>query len=143
MKTNIVKIVVTLLLLCGLMLPDFYAVPQETSFWNAPPFTDTIKNPAPLDSKSMEAAKKIYDSQCWVCHGLSGKGDGPASANCPIKPADHTSAQVQKQSDGALFWKITTGKGTMQPYAKILSPKQRWLLVHYIRTMAKNKGLRK
>ena len=53
-----------------------------------------------------------------MCHGTSGKGDGPAGVNLDPKPKDHTSPVVQNQSDGALFWKITTGKLPMASYEK-------------------------
>ena len=67
--------------------------------------------------------------------GENGKGDGPASVQLNPKPADHTLPAVQSQSDGALFWKISTGRGAMQPYSKVLTVQQRWELVHYIRSL--------
>ena len=52
------------------------------------------------------------------------------------KPADHTSAKVQSQTDGAIFYKITTGRLPMAPYKDVLNDTQRWQLVNYIRTLA-------
>ncbi|MCZ6765924.1 MAG: cytochrome c, partial [bacterium] len=47
---------------------------------------------------------------------------------------DFTSAEMNKQSDGELFWKITTGKPPMPTFGQILSDEQRWLVVRYLRT---------
>ncbi|HRH66737.1 MAG TPA: cytochrome c, partial [Bacteroidia bacterium] len=54
--------------------------------------------------------------------------------------ADHTSDAVQRESDGALFYKISMGKGNMQPYRTLLTVKQRWALVNYIRTLSSGNG---
>jgi mono/diheme cytochrome c family protein len=51
------------------------------------------------------------------------------------KPADWTSRRVQDESDGELFWKITTGRGPM-PAWRHLPEADRWALVRYIRTLA-------
>ena len=101
---------------------------------------DSVRNPVPFGGAVMEDAKKIYNTTCWTCHGLDGKGTGPASVQMNPKPADHTSATVLHQSDGALFWKISVGKGNMQPYSKLLTVKQRWALVNYIRSLSSGNG---
>ena len=108
----------------------------QPSAWKAPAFVDTIRNPVPFSGPEMEDAKKIYNTTCWTCHGMDGKGAGPASVAINPKPADHTSQAVQSESDGALFWKISVGKGNMQPYRTLLTVKQRWALVNYIRTFS-------
>lgn len=111
------------------------AVSQSPETWSAPAFTDTLKNPFAEDAKAPEEGKKIYENMCWSCHGLTGKGDGPAAKAINPKPADHTSEKLQQQKDGNLYWKISTGKGVMQPYGKSLTSKQRWALVQYIRQL--------
>jgi mono/diheme cytochrome c family protein len=108
--------------------------------WKAPADAKNAKNPRAdkkNDAKEMAQAKKIADTNCASCHGASGKGDGPAAAALPPpKPADWTSAKVQSQTDGEIFWKITNGRGAMPPW-KHLSEKDRWDLVNYIRTLKK------
>ncbi|HEU5321656.1 MAG TPA: cytochrome c [Methylomirabilota bacterium] len=101
--------------------------------WTAPPDAKNLKNPV----KGAGGAKKSVDTNCASCHGASGKGDGPAAAALPPpKPADWTSAKVQGQTDGELFWKISNGRGAMPPW-KHLPDKERWELVNYIRTLKK------
>ena len=109
--------------------------------WIAPAFTDTLKNSFLVDDKIIKEGRKVYESMCWSCHGLEGKGNGPASIAINPKPADHTSEKVQLQKDGNLYWKISTGRGPMQPYGKTLSSKQRWALVSYIRQLGTSSNI--
>lgn len=101
--------------------------------WKAPAEARNLKNPV----KGVGNAKKNVEVNCASCHGPTGKGDGPAAAALPPpKPADWTSAKVQTQTDGELFWKITNGRGAMPPW-KHLPEKDRWEIVNYIRALKK------
>ncbi len=101
--------------------------------WEAPPEAKKLKNPLPKSDKVIAQGKKLAETNCVPCHGTSGKGDGPAAAALPVKPANWTSAAVQAEADGEIFWKITNGRGPMPPW-KHLPDNDRWALVHYIRT---------
>jgi len=37
-----------------------------------------------------ETGRTLYDANCAACHGPTGKGDGPAVAGLPRRPADLT-----------------------------------------------------
>jgi len=110
---------------------------QYNGEWVAPEYSDTLTNPLSGKPKAIADGKKIYENACWTCHGLEGKGDGPAALKLSPKPADHTSQKVQNQTDGAIFWKLSKGKGDMPPFDKTLSKTQRWKLVSYIRSLGK------
>jgi len=100
--------------------------------WEAPASEKGKKNPG----GNAANGKKLAETNCVSCHGNSGKGDGPAAAALNPKPADWTSAKVQKETDGELFWKISNGRGPMPPW-KHLSEKDRWDLVTYVKTLGK------
>lgn len=103
--------------------------------WLAPNTASKKVNPVESNEKSLKMGKKIYDKMCWSCHGVDGKGDGPAGAALNPKPVDFTLTAFQKQSDGAIFWKINTGRGTMVSYENSLSEDQRWAVINYLRTL--------
>ncbi|MBN8850968.1 MAG: c-type cytochrome [Sphingobacteriales bacterium] len=107
--------------------------------WVAPPDADNVKNPVAGNPSAIVEAKALYTTNCGPCHGEKGKGDGPAAAGLNPRPADHTSESVQKQTDGAIFWKLSEGRNPMPGYKKIFNEQQRWGLVAYIRTLAKGR----
>ena len=110
---------------------------QQSTPWVAPTWTDTIKNPLKGNLKSTDEGKKLYVQNCAVCHGEKGRGDGIAAAGLNPKPANHTSEKVQQQTDGAIFWKMTTGRPPMAAYAQTFNVTQRWQLVNFIRSLSK------
>jgi mono/diheme cytochrome c family protein len=105
--------------------------------WVAPKTADNVKNPLSGDNSKIAETKTLYITNCGPCHGEKGRGDGPAAPGLNPKPADHTSAAVQGETDGAIFWKLSEGRSPMPGYKKIFSDEQRWELVIYIRTLAK------
>jgi mono/diheme cytochrome c family protein len=110
---------------------------SKPTAWVAPKSADNLKNPLAGKLEAAKDGKNIFQTYCVTCHGDKGKGNGPSAAGLNPKPADLTLKRVQKQSDGALFWKITTGKPPMVSWKYTLSNKQRWELVDYIRQLAK------
>jgi mono/diheme cytochrome c family protein len=103
--------------------------------WTAPASEKGKKNPLPADAKTIEQGMKLAQVNCVTCHGPKGKGDGAAAVALNPKPADWTSKKVQGESDGEIFWKISTGRGPM-PAWRHLPENERWALVRYIRTLA-------
>ena len=110
------------------------AAAQAPGAWDAPAAEKGKKNPLPADAKTIEQGKKVAQVNCVSCHGATGKGDGAAAVALNPKPADWTSATVQAESDGEIFWKISTGRGAM-PAWNFLPENDRWALVRYIRTL--------
>lgn len=104
--------------------------------WVTPKAAEGVKNPVRVNPAGLAEAKTLYITNCGPCHGNKGKGDGVAAAALNPKPADHTSAKVQKETDGSLYWKLSEGRNPMPSYKKILTDQQRWKLVNYIRTLA-------
>jgi mono/diheme cytochrome c family protein len=107
----------------------------QTAKWVAPADACAVKNPLEGNTAVLMDARKLYVSLCSPCHGYKGKGDGPAASAIMPHPADHSSALVQSETDGSLFWKLTTGRGPMRSYKTELTEPQRWALVNYIRSL--------
>ncbi len=111
---------------------------DSLSAWVAPASANKLNNPLAGIIKATDKGEKLFVQNCTTCHGTSGKGDGPTADMLDTKPANLTSSKVQKESDGALFWKITNGKGAMASYKKDLSEEQRWQLVNYVRKLGED-----
>lgn len=105
--------------------------------WLSPGPSAARKNPIAPTQQSIAAGQKIYSKTCVMCHGKTGDADGPAVIELNIHPAKLSDPKLANESDGSLFWKITTGKKPMPAYGKRLSETDRWALVNYIRTLPK------
>jgi len=105
--------------------------------WLSPAPSAAKKNPIAPTQDSIAAGQKIYSKTCAMCHGKGGDADGPAVIELNIHPAKLSDPKLANESDGSLFWKITTGKKPMPAYGKRLSETDRWNLVNYLRTLPK------
>lgn len=109
----------------------------QNNTWVAPSSADQLKNPLKGDEAATKAGAVLYKQMCAICHGDKGKGDGMAGMSLNPRPSNFTKTTLQEQTDGALFWKLTTGRSPMAAYKGILEENQRWQLVNYIRTFKK------
>lgn len=86
---------------------------------------------------SLEFGKTVYTARCVVCHGESGKGDGPAGKVLNPPPRDHTNkAYMTALTDDAIRTTIREGKGAMPPHKEILSDVELESVLLYVRSLA-------
>ncbi len=104
--------------------------------WVAPASKAQKPNPLEANARSIATGRKIYLQRCAKCHGETGKGDGPDAIDLKLHPAKFASSAINGESDGALYWKISVGKGGMPDFGKRLSPTERWNVINYLRTLA-------
>jgi mono/diheme cytochrome c family protein len=102
--------------------------------WIAPERAAHRVNPVPATTDAVQHGHDLFRRECEQCHGKAGHGDGPNGISLQPRPADLSSERVQSQSDGAIFWKMTEGRG-MMPTAP-LSDSEKWAVIAYIRTLA-------
>lgn len=98
---------------------------------------DTLPlNPIQTDEISLQRGAILFSIYCSLCHGDSGQGDGPLSEyyeERPLRPL--TSASISTQFDGQLFRTISEGFSRMPPQSEALSPRDRWDVINYMRTL--------
>ena len=95
------------------------------------------RNPVAATRESQKKGGDLFAIYCTPCHGASGKGDGLVSPKF-VPPPDLTSADLQKaRTDG--YWQsyVSVGGAVMPSYGEALSPEERWDVVNYLRTLAK------
>ena len=95
-----------------------------------------VPNPFADDEESLAAGAVLYASNCAICHGETGEGDGPAAAGLEIAPSDLHEGHVQGNTDGALFFIISHGKPEtpMPAWEDVLDEDERWHVVNFLRT---------
>jgi len=112
---------------------------QNDPDWKVPEDAKKVKNPEKPTPETLKEAKTLFENNCAPCHGDTGEGDGPVSDELLVKPANLTDAKsMNPQTDGELFYRITTGFSGMPSWSK-LTETQRWRLVNFIRTLANDK----
>jgi mono/diheme cytochrome c family protein len=117
---------------------------------SAPPYAPSRRTSAPETQAELAAragdvskGKALYQQYCTPCHGVSGRGDGPAAASLPVKPRNHTDgAYMNALSDDRLAKAITqggasVGKSSIMPaWGSTLSEKDVQDVIAYLRTLA-------
>jgi mono/diheme cytochrome c family protein len=84
----------------------------------------------------LSKGKGLYESNCASCHGVDGKGDGPASQGLNPPPRNYTVKQgwVNGQKISQIYETLENGiNGTAMRSFDYLSPEDKFALAHYIR----------
>ena len=69
-----------------------------------PAYPTSFYTPAePYAAASIVRGAAVYADNCVLCHGATGRGDGPAAAGLPIRPADLTEEHLFAHRPGDLF----------------------------------------
>jgi mono/diheme cytochrome c family protein len=134
--TRLIVLLVSLLAVAMFWSAVSMADDAAATPWLAPSRAARKKNPIAADSKSITAGKTLYTTQCLKCHGDAGRGDGPSAKDLTPRPKDLSDSTVASQTDGALFWKITTGRKPMPTFETLISDDDRWNVINYVRTLA-------
>lgn len=93
---------------------------------------------APAGAPTPDTVTRIYAQQCAGCHGVSGRGDGPAvTVDMEPAPTDFTDLErARARSLYGLYNTITLGvEGTAMPPFDQLAADQRWALAFLVGAM--------
>jgi len=99
-----------------------------------------IANPiTSLDSVQSVESERLYLVNCGICHGTKLDGNGPlykgGEGPFPAKPATLVGdAKYESMPAGQMFYSVTYGKNKMGSYASQLDTRQRWMVIHYIKS---------
>lgn len=92
-------------------------------------------NPVPADEISLQRGEILYAIHCQVCHGAEGRGDGPLAGYFDRTPQNLIGPQITAEFDGSVYLTIVQGFGQMLSLAENLTPRERWDIVNYLRTL--------
>jgi mono/diheme cytochrome c family protein len=115
-----------------------FTVLNQQKPWTVPDSFSKKANPVKADATSISSGKALWAKHCQSCHGKTGMGDGTKAAKLDTHPGDFTKADTQGETDGALFYKTSEGRGDMPSFKKKIPDEEDiWSLVNYIRTFKK------
>lgn len=96
-------------------------------------------NPLPRNEENVATGQVLYERNCSHCHGMTGKNDGSVVKNSeyPSPPwTGYDADYIKTLPDGKMFHTISYGKGIMGAHAHLLSPSERWQVIHYVRKLS-------
>lgn len=106
-----------------------------------------IPKQIPKTPASIEAGRQLYQTAgCVDCHGITGRGDGPAHASLKdvwgyrVMPRDLTRGPLKwGNTERDIYRSILRGIPTtpMPSYGRTMQPDQIWQLVHYVQSIQK------
>ena len=96
-----------------------------------------VRMVAPPTSQASEMrGDSLFHTVCWTCHGKTLIGDGPVSAKF-IPPPDLLAEGTRGRTDGFIYMYMRHGGAVMPSYGNVLSSRDAWDIVHYVRNMQK------
>ncbi|MCL6480125.1 MAG: c-type cytochrome [Firmicutes bacterium] len=111
--------------------------PAEPAFV-VPPEEAQRQNPVKPDEISLAQGKRLYETQCALCHGVDGRGKTELATAMQLTLRDYSDPKALKDfTDGELFYILRKGKGKMPGQEGRMRERQMWHLVNYIRSLAK------
>jgi mono/diheme cytochrome c family protein len=113
---------------------------EEKSAAESKGAADAVKlvNPVKATPDSVALGKKVYGTDCAMCHGKAGAGDGDLAVDMKLKLKDFGDpAALKDMTDGEIYTEILNGKGQMSGEEGRLKPGQIWNVVNYVRSLAK------
>ncbi len=103
----------------------------QAQAWEIPDAEKSKTNPLELNAANSEKGFEVYQKNCKSCHGDVGAANFMALVP---PPTDLGSAAFKSSNtDGEIFYKITTGKGAMPSFKAVLSEEERWAVIAYVR----------
>ena len=115
------------------------SVAQWLLYHTVPRDFRAMKNPLSTtpDSPDVSAGHEVYREDCELCHAYDGSGKSEIGSGQYPRPPDLRSADVQRMSDGELFYHIKNGiRHTGMP-AWQLPDRKIWQVAAYLRNLPK------
>jgi predicted CXXCH cytochrome family protein len=112
-------------------------VAQWLLHYTVPASLRAMKNPLDVraGSADVDAGHELYTKKCEICHAYDGAGKTEIGSGQYPRPPDLRSAQVQRMSDGELFYHLKNGiRHTGMP-AWALPDRKLWQLCAYLRNL--------
>jgi mono/diheme cytochrome c family protein len=92
------------------------------------------KNPLDFTQITVERGKKIFESQCAMCHGENADGNGEVAQEMKLNLPDFTKPETLKgRTDGEVYKIISLGNPVMPAQDKRMRDLQLWELVNFLR----------
>lgn len=144
------SIVFRIVLVLGLLGAVVATVARNTGQASGVPRPDSrlweeaVGPPLPASAALLERGEAVYVEECEKCHGPRGEGDGSGAYFLKTKPRNFATRTFKFRTttsgmpaDQDLFRSVTTGfEAYGMPSFRALSIRDRWAVVHFVKSLA-------
>jgi len=103
--------------------------------WEVPADRSAKLSTTAFSDQNQSAGRDLYQTNCKSCHGEPGKNN---AIKLVPQPPDPASTQMQQNSDGALHFKISEGRGPMPSFKNVLNSADIWNVIAFLRSSNKD-----
>jgi mono/diheme cytochrome c family protein len=96
--------------------------------------SSALSNPVKPTPESLTEGATLFGINCAICHGRTSAEPGPVGKKLNPPPPGLDQELVRALPDAVIFKAVTFGFGRMPSFRNELSPRERWLLVNFLRT---------
>lgn len=113
-----------------IILPLF-SLSLKAQEWIVPADKKGKLSPFAFNDESRKTGERLYTINCMSCHGTPGKGNFITL----VPPSgDPATEKIQNNSDGEIFYKITSGRGPMPSFRNALTANEIWNVISFVRS---------
>jgi hypothetical protein len=103
--------------------------------WQVPSDKKGKLSPFSFNDETRKAGERLYTINCMSCHGTPGKGNFITL----VPPSgDPATEKIQHNTDGEIFYKVTSGRGPMPSFRNALSANDIWKVISFLRSFNKD-----
>jgi mono/diheme cytochrome c family protein len=96
--------------------------------------------PVEVNPELMRRGHERFSITCAMCHGATAAGNGIAKQHGLATVVTLQDDRIRGMADGEIFNTITNGKNTMMAYGSIITVKDRWAIIAYLRTLQRSQN---
>ena len=149
MVKHVVKAIVVLAVMAVIGVTAAISAEKDPTVPRVPPdqiaAAKATKNPFQGNAAMLAEGKAIFEGKgtCFTCHGMGGKGDGPAATGLDPSPRNFTNSAFEKaKTPGEMMWVLKNGSaGTaMIPVVgAVITEEEGWKAILYERSLGGEK----
>jgi mono/diheme cytochrome c family protein len=96
--------------------------------------------PVEVNPELMRRGRERFTITCAMCHGATAAGTGITKQFGLATVVTLQDDRIRGMADGEIFNTITNGKNTMNPYGSIITVRDRWAIIAYLRALQRSQN---
>jgi mono/diheme cytochrome c family protein len=96
--------------------------------------------PVPVTPQLLQRGRERFNITCAMCHGATAAGNGITKQYGLATVVTLQDDRIRGMADGEIFNTITNGKNTMMAYGSILTVRDRWAVITYLRALQRSQN---